>query len=345
MEIKMKLIVIAMLAAQGFLAPKSAVVPTEGRDLLPPPSWAHADPADSLYQAARRALTQKDYEAAAKLFDAIVTRFPRSEYAPDALYWKGFALQSRTDNLDGAVEALEAQAKRYPQGRDAQRAVGTADPDSRVSLLSRGESRRRSSAVSSRRCRAPSEVVPTWRCRSPRSMHLQQMDSERVMPLLTKVLARRENCSTPLRKNALFILAQKSGADREKLLLNVAKSDPSPAVRSDAVFHLSQAKSDAAVDALGDLLLHADEKSVRQNALFALAQNKSDRAKTMVRTFALSSDAPMALRKDAIFHLAQDVGFLMEAYPKVTEPGAKCAATMLFHIASRLRAETEQVGS
>ena len=167
---------------------------------------------------------------------------------------------------------------------------------------------------------------------------LQQMDSERVMPLLTKVLARRESCSTPLRKNALFILAQKSGSDREKLLLNVAKTDPSPAVRSDAVFHLSQAKSDAAVDALGDLLLHADERSVRQNALFALAQNKSERAKTMVRSFALSNDTPVALRKDAIFHLAQDVGFLMDAYPKVTDQEVRDA--ILFHVASRAGPET-----
>jgi len=137
----MKLILIAMLATQGVavpttpvvpsaarevlvaLAPRSVVVPTpatslgvnSGRELLfPPAPWAQDDPADSLYTAARRALTRKDYETAARLFDAIVTRFPRSTYAPDALYWKGFALQ-RNGNLDDAVTALEAQAKRYPQ--------------------------------------------------------------------------------------------------------------------------------------------------------------------------------------------------------------------------------------
>ncbi|MEO5815978.1 MAG: HEAT repeat domain-containing protein [Gemmatimonadaceae bacterium] len=169
---------------------------------------------------------------------------------------------------------------------------------------------------------------------------LQQMDSERVMPLLRKVLARREACSTPLRKNALFILAQKSGSDRETLLLSVAKGDPSADVRSDAVFHLSQAKSDAAVDAVADLLLHADERGVRQNALFALAQNRSDRARSIVKTFALSNDAPLALRTDAVFHLAQDPAFLMEAYAKVTDPELR--GNILFHIASRPGPETNK---
>ena len=351
----MKLIVIALFAAQSAVVPSAPVVPSVARDLLlaatptsavvpstpapvhlPPPSWAHADPADSLYQAARRALTQKDYEAAAKLFDAIVTRYPRSEYAPDALYWKGFAL-NRNGDLDGAVEALEAQAKRYPK------ADTRSDADALLIQIKGQLARRGDPAAQQAVTRAASSSergCADMEMQIAALDALQQMDSERVMPLLTKVLARRESCSTPLRKNALFILAQKSGADREKLLLNVAKTDPSPAVRSDAVFHLSQAKSDAAVDALGDLLLHSDERSVRQNALFALAQNKSERAKTMVRAFALSSDVPTALRKDAIFHLAQDVGFLMEAYPKVTEQDVR--GDILFQIASRPGPETNK---
>src|SRR5437868_3980305 len=79
---------------------------------VPPPAYAQNDPADSLYRAARRALGDKDYAAAARQFDAIVGRYPRSTYAPDALYWKGFALY-RDGNLEGAQDALEAQASRF----------------------------------------------------------------------------------------------------------------------------------------------------------------------------------------------------------------------------------------
>ncbi|MDB4892808.1 MAG: hypothetical protein JWL61_4663 [Gemmatimonadetes bacterium] len=346
----MKLILIAMLATQTtvvpssivaprtaryIVAPRTPVVPNEVREpRVPPASWSQADPADSLYRAARRALTQKDYETAARLFEAIVARHPRSDYAPDALYWKGFALY-RNGNLDDAVDALEAQAKRYPKagtigdasalliqikGQLAQR----GDPEARRAVNS-------AAASSDRGCADMEMQIAALDA-------LQQMDSERVMPLLSKVLARREACSTPLRKNALFILAQKSGSDRERLLLNVAKTDPSTQVRSDAVFHLSQATSDAAVEALSDLLLHSDERSVRQNALFALAQNKSDRARKTIRDFALSNDVPIALRNDAIFHLSQDPGFLMEVYPKISEPEVR--GNILFHIASHAGPET-----
>lgn len=329
----MKVLLIAMLA----IAPRYVAVPPAGRDvLLPPPSWSQADPADSLYRAARRALTQKDYETAARLFDAIVTRHPRSDYAPDALYWKGFALY-RNGNLDDAVAALEAQAKRYPQ-------AGTRSDASALLIQIKGQLAQRGDPSAQRDVsRAAGEAGRTCDDMEMQIAALdamQQMDPERVMPLLSRVLARRDPCSAPLRKNALFILAQKSGSDRERLLLSVAKSDPNAEVRSDAVFHLSQAKSDAAVDALADLLLHADERGVRQNALFALAQNKSERARKVVRDFALSNDAPLALRNDAVFHLAQDPGFLMEAYSKVTDPELR--GNILFHIASRPGPETNK---
>ncbi len=335
----MKLILIALLATQ------SAVVPSAARDLLfapvreqtsPPPAWAQADPADSLYRAARRALTQKDYETAARLFDAIVARHPRSDYAPDALYWKGFA-RYRSGVLNEAVDALEAQAKRYPKAATRNDAAALLI-QIKGQLAQRGDpfAQRdvtRAAAGSGRSCDDMEMQIAALDA-------LQQMDSERVMPLLAKVLARREPCSAPLRKNALFILAQKSGSDRERLLLSVAKTDPNAEVRSDAVFHLSQATSDAAVDALAELLLRSDERGVRQNALFALAQNRSERARNIVKQFALSNDAPLALRNDAVFHLAQDPGFLMEAYSKVSDPELR--GNILFHIASRAGPETNK---
>jgi HEAT repeat protein len=171
------------------------------------------------------------------------------------------------------------------------------------------------------------------------------MDADRVLPLLRRVLARRDECSKPLRKNALFILAQKSGSEREKILLDVAKTDPDVNVRTDAVFHLQQAKTDAGIDALADLLLHSDERGVRSNALFALAQNKSDRARKIIKTFALSDNAPVALRKDAVFHISQghdadDAAWLREAYAKV--PESELRNDIMFQIAQQPSAETSK---
>jgi HEAT repeat protein len=337
----MKLTLIAVSLAAAFAAHPDTVPRAEQSfATVPPAAWSEADPADSLYRSARRALTEKDYEAAAKLFDAIVTRFPRSEYAADALYWKGFALY-RDGNLDEAANALETQAKRYPRA--------TTRGDAAALLVQiKGQLARRGDASA----QADVNRIAGQSVRSCNDMEvqmaaldaLQQMDAERVVPLLRRVLARRDECSKPLRKNALFILAQKSGVEREKILLEVAKTDPDAGVRQDAVFHLQEAKSDAAVEALEELLLRSSERGVRQNALFALAQNRSERARKTIRTFALS-DAPGALRKDAIFHIAQspdaaDRAWLREAYGRIPERDLR--SDVMFHIASRPGQETSR---
>jgi len=298
----MKLTLIALSLAATLAAHPAAAADLK-RDFatVPRAAWAEADPADSLYRSARRALTDKDYEMAARLFDAIVSRYPRSEYAADAFYWKGFALY-RDGKLDDAASALEAQAKRYPS-------ANTRGDAAALLIQIKGQLAQRGDASAQADVdRAASQTVKSCGDMELQMAALdavQQMDAERVLPLLKRVLARRDECSKRLRKNALFILAQKSGGERERILLDIAKTDPDPSVKNDAVFYLQQARSDAAIDALEDLLLRGDDRAVRKNALFALAQNRAERARKILTTLALSDGAPADLRKDAIFYLAQ----------------------------------------
>src|SRR5512133_2904226 len=55
-----------------------------------PAAWLQGDPADSLYRSARKSLSRGDYHEAADLFASIPSRYPRSGYAGDALYWQAF---------------------------------------------------------------------------------------------------------------------------------------------------------------------------------------------------------------------------------------------------------------
>jgi HEAT repeat protein len=266
---------------------------------------AQSPPADSVYTLGRRMLDDKNYDAAARVFDQLLQGYPRSVYAPDALYWKGFALY-RNGSLDAAQTALEAQASRFPN-------APTRADAAALLIQVKGELARRGDAAARRdvdSAASSSNACDDMEVRIAALDALQQMDSERVLPLLRRVMQRRDSCSERLRKNALFILAQKGGADRDKLLLEIAKGDPSSAVRNDAVFYLGQAKSDAAIDALEDVLNNADENGVRGNALFALAQmwNRSERAGRIVMQFAMKDAAPNNLRNDALFHVAQHPG-------------------------------------
>ena len=266
-----------------------------------PLQQAQSDAADAVYGRARRALDERNYDAAAKLFNSIITQYPKSVYAPDALYWKGFA-HYRAGNLDSAKAALETQAERFPN------ATTRADA-APLLIVVKGELAKRGNAAARRdvdsAASTTSGACSNTEVQSAALDALQQMDPDRVLPLLRKVMARRDECSAPLRKNALFILAQKGGDERDKLLLDIAKSDPSTPVRNDAVFYLGQSKGDAAVDALEDILLHSDESGVRGNALFALAQIHTDRASKILQQFATLDGAPTPLRKDALFQVAQ----------------------------------------
>ena len=311
-----------------------AVVACAAMTLATEPAQGQAA-ADSLYRRAQNALEQKNYESAASLFESIVARFPRSTYAQDALYWRAFSLY-RNGNLEGAEAALEAQAARYPNAATRADAAPLLI-QVKGELAKRGDrdARRQvdSAAGGSRGGCEDMEV------RVAALDALQQMDSDRVLPLLRRVMARRDECSAPLRKNALFILAQQGGAERDKLLLDIAKNDPSKAVRNDAVFYLGQAKGEAAVDALEDLLLNGDDSGVRGNALFALAQMRTDRTRRILQGFALRDGAPNNLRNDALFHLAQESGSAPNAWLKSVIANGNAPAELrknaVFHLAQK----------
>lgn len=295
--------------------------------------------AEALYRAGRQALSDKNYSVAERNFDDIFARFPRSSYARDALYWKGFALY-RSGDLEGAQAALETQEQRFPD-------APTHGDAAALLITVKGELARRGSSDARRDVdRAAATAARGCQDLEVQTAALdavQQMDADRAVPLLRRVLARRDECSVSLRKNAVFILAQRGGADRERLLLDVAKTDPNVEVRKDAVFHLSAAHSELAVDALEELLLRGTDPGLRSDALFSLAQIRTDRTKRIIRDFALMPNVPLNLRKDAFFHLAQkatedDNAWMRQAYSRVDDP--KLRADILFHIARQPSQET-----
>jgi tetratricopeptide (TPR) repeat protein len=297
--------------------------------------------ADSLYRRAQNALEQKNYDSAAGLFESIVARYPRSTYAPDALYWRGFSLY-KNGNLEGAEAALEAQASRYPN-------APTRADAAPLLILVKGELAKRGDREARREVDSAAGGsrggCEDMEVRVAALDALQQMDSDRVLPLLRRVMARRDECSAPLRKNALFILAQKGGAERDKLLLEIAKGDPNKAVRNDAVFYLGQTKSDESIEALEYLLVNDGDNATRSNALFALAQMRTDRTRRILQGFALRDGAPNNLRNDALFHLSQESGQATNAWLKSVIANGTAPLELrknaVFHLAQKSDATDE----
>lgn len=300
----------------------------------PPAAHYFGDPADTLYQQARAALNRGDNRAAARLFHRIVEEEPDSEYAPDALYWQAFALYrvGGNDALREALSALELQRERYPE------AVTRGDADA-LAVRIRGALAQGGDADAAQRLyEAAGEAESGYEAgdcpdeetdvRVAALNALMEMDPERALPVLEKVLARRDACSATLREKAVFIVADGESPRATDILLEVARTDPDPEVRGHAVFWLSEVDDERAVDALEQILLESQDAELREKALFALSENGSDRAGQILRSYALDPGQPEEVREKALFWYAEsqsggDVAFLRELFQRVESESLK----------------------
>jgi HEAT repeat protein len=297
---------------------------------VPPPAWSAADPADSLYRAGREALNRGNYERAAELFEQIVARYPKSEYAGDALYWRAFALYRRggAQQLERAVAALDRQREAYP-GAATRRDADALAVRIRGELARGGDARAAERVVGAARGaeRGAGESCneQDTEMRVAALSALQQMDDAQALPILREVLARRGPCSEVLRRKAVFLVAQ-AGEDASAgtILLDVIGRDPSPEVRREAVFWLSQVKGERTVTILDSVLRATPDRELQERAVFALSQHESPRAAQLLRDLASRDGTDEELRSRAIFALGQqrgepaDVAFLRQLYPRLT---------------------------
>jgi HEAT repeat protein len=157
---------------------------------------------------------------------------------------------------------------------------------------------------------------------------LIQMDADRAMPILTKVLDRRDACSVGLRRKAVFLVSQKRTPETADVLLRIARNDPDEEVREQAVFWLSQVPDERAVTMLQEILGSSSNDELKNKALFALSQHRSENAARFLRDFALRENESDELRGQAIFWLGQrrspeNAEFLRSLYSRIKSDEVK----------------------
>lgn len=299
-------------SAYAVRATLQAPLVQQGRAPAAPAPWATDDPADSLYRLAREALNRNDYRRAAAMFEQITSRFPKSAYAADAYYYRGFALYRAGGeaNLRDALVALDAQPRRFSTARTI------ADAEE-LKVRIRGELARHgdvSAAEAVTSAASESSACPRGSgeredggsdIRAAALNALLQMDSESALPIIKQVLKKRDACSAALRKKAVFLLSQKSSSETEAILIDIVKNDPSREVRDNAVFWLGQVHTDKAAAALEEIATSSPDLPLREKALFSLSQSNSPRGMALIRRLADSNDTPEDIRNRAVFQIGQ----------------------------------------
>jgi HEAT repeat protein len=317
---------------------------------LPPEPWAKADPADSLYRLAREAMGRGDYKRAAEIFHRIPERYPQSAYAGQAMYYEAYSLyrSGGDEDLSSARDKLKELKQRDAKVWKNDGAV----------LLTRvcGELAKRGdencAADIERTAQNDPPVQKAGSCpdeddetddRIAALNALLQMDADRAMPILKKVLERRDACSTGLRRKALFLVSQKRTAETANILMNAARSDPDPEVREKAVFWLSQVPGSTPL--LEGILNASGDQNIKEQALFALSQQSEPRAQQVLRDFALRENEDPDLREKAIFWLGQrrssdNTEFLRNLYSRIKNQDLR--EKVLFSLSQQRGAGNEQ---
>jgi HEAT repeat protein/TolA-binding protein len=319
----------------------------------PRASWAHEDPADSLYRVAREALNRGEYRRAAQTFNEVTKKYPRSQYALDCAYWEAFARYRTggTEDLREALKILDEKSTQFASLRSHEGNVDVQALRTRVlgALASRGDSKAadelRKNAAQNSSCDREEVSV-----RAEALSALGQMDMAAAMPAVRKVLLRRDECTVELRRRALYLLARQPGNDAVGLILDVAKNDTDSGIRGEAMRWLPRVAGDSAVPQLEELLRNSVDEPTQRSVISALGSIDSDRARRAIRTIIERNDAAERVRYDAILSLsrerdnrvvsAEDMTYLRSLYTKLDV--AKLREAVLTSISRVPAPENEQ---
>ena len=296
----------------------------------PPGAWAQNDPGDSLWRAANDVMNKGDYRKAAAIFKELPGKFPNSAYAADAMYWTAHALYrvGATPDLQDALQVLDQLKTKYPNSRLRNSQTDVASLQMRIAgvLASRGQGG--SDIVKRALAQAGPAVCDTeeQQVRSAALNALMQTDPDAATQYAFKMLAKKDDCSRDLRRNALFLIGDKRDVKATATLIAVAKSDPAPDVRQAAVSYLGRIQSDEAIAALEELMKSSDDQNVQREAIRSLARNGSPRARAGIKALVERADATEQLRITALDALdterstQDDVAWLQGLYGKVESP-------------------------
>lgn len=107
------------------------------------------------------------------------------------------------------------------------------------------------------------------------------------------------------RREINFALAQNHTAEASELLFAISKSDPDPEQRGEAMFWLAEEYPQQAQDWLLEVISTEQDEDVLEQAVFAISQLPGGSGDTVLLELAKDPGASRAVRRQAIFWLAQ----------------------------------------
>ena len=256
----------------------------------PPKAWAQSDPADSLYRLARETLNRGEYRRAAQLFGDITQKFPNSVYASDARYWNAFALYRIGAPTICATRSHRFRTTRRPTARRRCRQTLPRSPRGFAAhwprrAIPRHGAQMVAASQPGDACDREDVAVRVEALKS-----LGETDPESTTPILRRLLARKDDCSTSLRRIALWLLGRRTDAEATDLVMGSARNDPDMRVRADALRFLAAMPGDKAIATIEEMARTPGNEELQRVADLPPSDGATARARG--RAFETSSSAP-----------------------------------------------------
>ena len=328
------------------------------RVALPASFWAQGDPADSAYRAAHDALNRGVYGRAARMFADLRQKYPKSDYLNDSMYYEAYARYKigTTDELHTAARLLEPLATKIMNASNTSNTSNTSGTtfvavsggSYRYGFNRRGARdgevaalyNRINGALAMRGDRDAADKVSKAAAQGicdnediqvkvEALSALSQMDPATAMPLLRKVLDRKDACSSELRRRAVFMLGRRADNESAQLLIATAKTDTNYSVRSEAINALPRLPGDVGLKALEDMLRTEQDERMQRSIIRALASSDNQAARSGVRALIERNDVATNLRIEAINSFnsdratTEDAAYLRNYYGKATDDRLK----------------------
>ncbi len=307
--------------ARPFPTPEIWTPSGRGPDLMPRTPWLPQDPADSLYRIARDHLTRGQYRSAAETFRLLSQKYPSSGYTPDGMYYEAFSLYKigGQNELRAALDVLEKQKSKFPKQNNPDPALPTRIRGELANRGDRGAAEQVSAAATSQgqNCNKDEMAI-----RIEALNALSRMSVDSTTPILRRVLARRDECSITLRRQAITLMAKNPDAATTDLMIDVLKNDPSMEVRRAALSWLGEVPSERGAAALDELLRSPRDEELHSYALRALGSSRNPRSSQALRGVIERKDVSEGVRREAMTALTRvdsvNAGaYLRSVYPKL----------------------------
>jgi outer membrane protein assembly factor BamD (BamD/ComL family) len=287
-----------------------------------------------LYDKAKAAVYQKDYQAAVASLKEIVNAYAKSSYYAESLYWLGYSIDKLAPAFSDIERTIEAEKEalenvnllleKFPSNawatdakvlrvKIAEALIKNGLRDYRKYINS-GVAGGVSGGVEGGVEGGVLGGIEGGRSRGgekPRDAELElklvaldalmNMDEDKAFPILEKLV--KEGKDPELREKALFVLSQHENPKVIPLLTELAMKDPSEDIREKAIFWLGQREDQDSLAALIKIYETADPK-MKERLVMAFGQSDNPKARAKLVEIA-RTDKDVSAREKAIFWIGQ----------------------------------------